>query len=115
MPAKRKKPASQPERAPLPEWVTTTMHEMEYRLEVMCGCGDCATESVDLTRDEFITLKHHLAKMRGFTVEEPVAEEVSNVSPSVQAGEQKPPVGTVAATNTRKSRRAAKKSRRKAA
>jgi uncharacterized protein with PIN domain len=52
----------------LPEWVTKTMDETDYKLEIMCGCGDCNTEIVDLTRDEYIALKQHLAKMRGIVI-----------------------------------------------
>ena len=52
----------------LPEWVTKTMPEPDYVLEMACRCGDCNTESVDLTRDEYLALKLHLAKLRGYTV-----------------------------------------------
>jgi hypothetical protein len=52
----------------LPDWMNTKMQDMNYKLEIMCGCGDCNTEVVDLTRDEYIALKHHLAKMRGFAI-----------------------------------------------
>lgn len=57
----------------VPEWLTKTMHEMDYKLEIMCGCGDCNAEVVDLTRDEYIALKHHLAKMRGIVIPEETA------------------------------------------
>ena len=52
----------------VPDWLTETMSEMDYKLEIMCGCGDCNTEVVDLTRDEYIALKRHLAKMRGIVI-----------------------------------------------
>jgi hypothetical protein len=54
----------------LPDWVTKTMDETDYKLEIMCGCGDCNTEIVYLTRAEYIALKQHLATMRGYTVPE---------------------------------------------
>jgi hypothetical protein len=52
---------SEPER---PKWLTETLDEPDYKLEVMCGCGDCNSERVDLTREEFIMLKEHLFRMR---------------------------------------------------
>jgi len=53
--------------AELPNWVTQTMDEPTYKLEAMCDCGECTTEEVDLTRDEFIELKRHLFLIRGRT------------------------------------------------
>lgn len=52
----------------VPEWATTTPEEIDYYLE-MYDPNDEALQHVDLTRDEFIALKEHLAKMRGFLPE----------------------------------------------
>ena len=65
-----RKTSKAPAAAEVPEWVTKTMGEMTYGLEIMCGCGDCNTEAVDLTREEYIALKLHLAKMRGIAIPE---------------------------------------------
>ncbi len=66
--ARAEKPAAE-----LPDWLTETMPEASYKLEIMCGCGDCNTEAVDLSRAEYIELKQHLAKMRGYAIPKLVA------------------------------------------
>jgi len=50
-----------------PEWIDETPDQTEeYSLSMMVGCD--FMQDVELTRDEFITLKAYLAKMRGFEV-----------------------------------------------
>ncbi len=50
-----------------PEWATETPDEVEYRLDMFYQGEDL--QSVELTREEFIALKLHLAKMRSLTPE----------------------------------------------
>jgi hypothetical protein len=54
----------------LKKYPTKTMDEMDYKVEIMCGCGDCYVERADLTREDFIALKKHLAKIRGIALRE---------------------------------------------
>ena len=51
-----------------PEWVAETP-EISYNL-VMLATHDGAAQEILLTRDEFIELKRHLAKVRGYVVAE---------------------------------------------
>ena len=54
----------------IPNWVDDTWPEQTYELQIM---GDTSQELIDMTRDEYITLKAHLAAMRGYKV--PMAAE----------------------------------------
>ncbi len=54
----------------IPNWVDDTWPEQTYELQIM---GDTSQELIDMTRDEYITLKAHLAAMRGYKV--PTAAE----------------------------------------
>jgi len=56
------KPAGTP--ATVPEWATETPDADYYQLVMWRGDGNTA-ETVEMTRDEYITLKKHLAKQRG--------------------------------------------------
>lgn len=49
----------------IPGWVKETPEECSYGL-VMRGSADGSIETVDISRDEFVTLKSHLAAMRGY-------------------------------------------------
>jgi len=53
--------------AEIPAWVTQTHPEHTYHL-AMFQSNDDNVESIDMTRDEYIALKAHLAAMRGYTV-----------------------------------------------
>lgn len=59
--------------AAIPEWATTTPPDHQYLLE-MFESSDQSVEEVDLTRDEYIALKAHLAALRGYGVSANVAE-----------------------------------------
>ena len=48
----------------VPEWVNETPPDHSYSLD-MYQNSDVSIQSVELTREEFITLKVHLAEMRG--------------------------------------------------
>lgn len=64
------KPAAKPPR-PLPDWVTETRDELSYVLLITHDRSDGvdgSMEGLDLTRDEYIALKRHLAEMRGYKV-----------------------------------------------
>jgi hypothetical protein len=52
----------------IPAWATNTPAETSYDLTMFDADGG-EQQSVDLSRDEFIALKTHLAKMRGFEVD----------------------------------------------
>jgi len=56
-----RKPSSAKTTVPAPEWATQTP-EILYTIEAFLGE---TIEQVDLTREEYIALKRHLAKMRG--------------------------------------------------
>ena len=57
-----------------PDWIDTTPAELAYLLLMEEDEGDCERlQEVSLSRGEFITLKQHLARLRGYKVEE--AEE----------------------------------------
>jgi hypothetical protein len=56
----------------IPYWVTSTHPDHEYWLTVMESASH-GVEEIKLTRDEYITLKAHLAAMRGYRV--PTAAE----------------------------------------
>ena len=58
-----------PKRKPEPEpaWVTDTPKDSEYVLEMFdFGSGEAA-QTVEVTRAEFLALKRHLARMRGYS------------------------------------------------
>lgn len=53
----------------LPDWVTETPNlDHSYQLQMMEN-NDCSIQEVDLTSEEYISLKQHLAQMRGYDVE----------------------------------------------
>ena len=52
--------------ADVPEWVTETPEETEFRLEVWDP--GTALQIVELSRVEYVALKAHLAKLRGISV-----------------------------------------------
>src|ERR1700680_4556979 len=47
------------------EWVTRTPWSTEYSL-TMTDSGGCSAQVVEMTRVEYLTLKEHLAKLRGY-------------------------------------------------
>lgn len=49
----------------LPEWVDDTPEASSYNLTMYAGDGNSEQE-LNLTRAEYIELKHRLAEMRGF-------------------------------------------------
>ena len=55
--------------AEIPEWVNETPEECTYDLTMDDGDGS-NIQDVELTRDEYLALKKHLAAMRGYTVPE---------------------------------------------
>jgi hypothetical protein len=57
-------PAKKQSLGSTPEWLTETL-EILYTLEAFC---DEELERVEVTHDEYISLKHHLAKLRGLPV-----------------------------------------------
>jgi hypothetical protein len=65
----RKKPPNPPP-AMVPEWVTDTPEDIYYDLTMIEVYGG-ADQQISLTRDEFIALKDHLAKMRGYVAGQP--------------------------------------------
>jgi len=50
-----------------PKWIDQTPDETSYVLTMYSNEGDAAQE-VDITRDEYIELKAHLARIRGISV-----------------------------------------------
>jgi hypothetical protein len=56
-----------------PEWVEKTPDECTYNLTMFETRGG-EIQNIDVTRDEYIALKRHLATMRGFDVPEPKDE-----------------------------------------
>jgi hypothetical protein len=60
----------------IPYWVNETRSELSYVLVLTDERSDAVNDSldiIDLTRAEFITLKRHLAELRGYFVPEEVA------------------------------------------
>jgi hypothetical protein len=55
-----------PEESEIPDWVKETPPDHMYCLD-MFESGDNHVESIDLTRDEYIALKRHLAAVQGHT------------------------------------------------
>ena len=53
----------------VPDWVNVTWPDHGYSLTIF-ESGDNSTEDIHVTRDEYISLKHHLAGMRGYKVGE---------------------------------------------
>ena len=56
--------------AALPDWVTFEPEPFEFHLEV-CDFNDknqMTKERIEMTQDEYMALKAHLAKLRGFEV-----------------------------------------------
>jgi hypothetical protein len=68
----------------IPIWVTETLPELIYQLIVWEGDGS-EGESVDLTRNEYIALKAHLAAMRGYKTITPI-EAIKLVGDFCDAG-----------------------------
>lgn len=63
---KASKPAAVPvEKTEDPEWVAETPEDSRYSL-IMFDTGGTGCQEVDVSRCEFISLKQHLAEMRGF-------------------------------------------------
>jgi hypothetical protein len=63
----------------IPDWVNDTPPENEYCLMIMSEFTTVTPQSVGLTRDEYITLKRHLAALRGLR-EIDVTESIARVS-----------------------------------
>ncbi len=63
-------------REPAPSWVTKTPC-MDFQIVAWSrdypGGSGSGEECIDISREEYIALKLHLAKMRGYTVEEEAA------------------------------------------
>jgi hypothetical protein len=51
------------------EWLVSTPVENTYELE-MFGDDGQSVQTISMTRDEYISLKLHLAKLRGLTIPE---------------------------------------------
>jgi len=51
----------------IPEWVDKTPDPPEYDL-VMWDAGGSSEENIEVTREEYIALKAHLAGMRGYRI-----------------------------------------------
>lgn len=66
--------------AELPKWATDTPPDHNYQL-TMFENNDYGIEEVTVTREEYIALKHHLAKMRGYDVKEMEKESIKPSSP----------------------------------
>ena len=49
----------------LPDWIDETPEECSYELTMFEGIGG-QVQQIDITRDEYLHLKKHLAKMRGY-------------------------------------------------
>lgn len=49
----------------VPDWVDETWPDHTYKMTVFAS-GDCSEEEIEITRHEYITLKTHLAAMRGY-------------------------------------------------
>jgi hypothetical protein len=64
------KPAQKPG-AEVPDWLSQNPSELRYSLECThvaeCNAWD---QQIDLTREEFIALKHCLAHIRGYAIPE---------------------------------------------
>ena len=56
-----------PKREPAPDWVWSTPWEVEYSLS-MINEGEDA-ECIYLSRDEYIALKHYLARVRNYDLD----------------------------------------------
>lgn len=50
---------------PLPDWLTHTPDETIYSLTMFDG-GGTAVQDIEITRDEYLALKAHLANLRGY-------------------------------------------------
>ena len=53
----------------IPDWVTETPREMEYYLAMIPPDGSQWEQEIEISRAEFIELKAHLAKLRGYAAE----------------------------------------------
>jgi hypothetical protein len=62
-----------PKREPAPEWVWSTPWEAEYSLSMLNDGGE-DTERIDLTREEYVSIKHHLARIRGYDLSSVMAK-----------------------------------------
>lgn len=70
----------------IPDWVNETHPDHDYGLVIM-ESGDHSVEEVELTRDEYITLKAHLAAMRGYKAITPI-DAIKIVGDYCDAGSQ---------------------------
>ena len=66
-------PKTETQPAATPEWVTETLAEHTYSLE-MFESNDSSIQSIDMSRAEYIAIKQHLATMRGIATPRPPAE-----------------------------------------
>jgi hypothetical protein len=62
-------PNPQSEPPGVPEWVTDTPEECEYRMYMWVPSGETA-EEISMTREEYMALKNRLAVIRGYTQNE---------------------------------------------
>lgn len=67
------------------DWVTDTPPEETYSL-TMFGAGGGGEQEIDITRDEYINLKRHLAAWRGYTTGE-AADRVDELVKQIAAGD----------------------------
>ncbi len=72
----RTAPATPAQESELPDWWETP-DELQYELTVW-NSNRCAIQEVVLTREEFESVKAHVAKLRGFTVIDVVIGDIND-------------------------------------
>jgi hypothetical protein len=66
-----------------PDWVTDTPPDHSYSID-MYENSDATIQNIEITRTEFLALKEHLARMRGYEVQKPVAEHANHAQRRLQ-------------------------------
>jgi hypothetical protein len=69
----------------VPDWVNDTPPDNEYCLMIMSEFTTTTPQAIDLSRDEYIALKAHLAALRGYELDRNLEERLSQVSDEIKA------------------------------
>src|SRR5579871_2883462 len=68
----------------IPDWVTSTPNPYQYCLQIEIEPDGLVVDPIELTREEYIGLKHALARMRGIPVPDAQKPESVDVRPEQQ-------------------------------
>lgn len=78
-------PAVEPPEDKTPDWVNDTPPDNEYRMSVASDCQLANLETIDLSREEYIALKAHLAAIRGYASAGKLEDRLAEVTDQIES------------------------------